>query len=370
MKIIVMFGTRPEAIKMAPVIIELKKNPAFDVRVCFTGQHKDIALPFMELFGIVPDFKFTLENSNLSGAVAEMLQQSHALFEAEKPDLILVQGDTNSVLAASLTAFYHHVKVGHIEAGLRTHNKFSPFPEEMNRLLTTRLADLHFAPAEQSKQNLLNEGVPEKDIFVTGNTVIDALRLMTVKLEENKAFSDDLKARFPFVAEGKPFILLTGHRRENQDGGLVNISRALKEIAGKHPGVQIIYPVHPSPAVRGQVMPILEGAAQIHLCDPLDYPTFILLLQKCEFVMTDSGGVQEEAAALGKPIVLMRESTERPEIMQMTPTITVGSDAAKIIDAADVMLEGKIDRSKLNPDLLGKGDSAKQISEAIMSSLG
>ncbi|MBP5182062.1 MAG: UDP-N-acetylglucosamine 2-epimerase (non-hydrolyzing), partial [Lentisphaeria bacterium] len=264
MKILVVFGTRPEAIKTAPVILALRQRKDCQVKVCFTGQHRDMAMPFMELFGVEPEISFRIDNASLSGSVAEILQKMDGLLNAEKFDWVLVQGDTNTVLAASLAAFYHRVKVGHIEAGLRTHRKMFPYPEEMNRLLTTRIADLHFAPTPQARENLLREGVEEKDIVVTGNTVIDALWIILKKLENDPESEKRLLEKFPFLAPEKKLVLVTCHRRENQGNGLETLCGTLKKSVAGHEELQFVYPVHLSPAVRGVVLPLLQGEKNIH----------------------------------------------------------------------------------------------------------
>lgn len=366
MKIMIVFGTRPEAIKIAPVILALRRMTDFSVQVCFTGQHRDMAMPIMELFEIEPDLKLAITNRSLCDSVAEIMQQLDVLFCQEKPDLLLVQGDTNSVLAAALAAFYHRIPIGHIEAGLRTFQKFLPYPEEMNRLLTTRLADLHFAPTQQAKENLLHEGVKEENIFVTGNTVIDALHLMLKKIDCASGNGGILQRFFPFLQPSRKLLLLTGHRRENQGEGLVEICNALRRIALLRNDVQIVYPVHPSPQVRDTVLPLLQNTANIHLTAPLDYLRFIQLLHQSYCVLTDSGGVQEEAAALGKPIILLRETTERPEIAQMTRVITTGTDGSRILNAVLQLLDIPVQTEICYNPALGKGDAAEHIVHAIM----
>lgn len=326
-----------------------------------------MAMPFMKLFGIEPDFEFTIANRSLCDSIAEILRQLDNLLNREQPDILLVQGDTNSVLAAALAAFYHRVRIGHIEAGLRTFRKFFPYPEEMNRLLTTRLADWHFAPTEQAKANLLSEGVPEEDIFVTGNTVIDALRLMTEKIDASPGIGAELQRNYPFLDPTKKLILLTGHRRENQNGGLSAICNALKHIVAKRDDVQIVYPVHRSPRVRAEVLPLLQGIKDIHTTEPQDYLSFIQLLRRSHCVMTDSGGVQEEAAALGKAIILLRDETERPEIAQMTRVIVTGADESKIFNAAQMLLRESGRASFPKSDILGRGDASRQIAKIILT---
>ncbi len=365
MKIMIIFGTRPEAIKIAPVVLALRRMTDFSVQVCFTGQHRDMAVPIMKLFGIEPDVRLAITNSSLCASVSEILQQLDTLLSQEQPDLLLVQGDTNSVLAAALAAFYHRIPIGHIEAGLRTFQKFLPYPEEMNRLLTTRLADLHFAPTQQAKDNLLLDNIPEENIFITGNTVIDALYLMLEKIDRSSANGQIIKPALPFLDTSRKLLLLTGHRRENQGEGLEIICNTLKQIASLRDDVQIVYPVHPSPNVKNTVFPLLQDIDNIHLTEPLDYFSFIQLLNKSYCVLTDSGGVQEEAAALGKPVILLRETTERPEIAQMTRVITAGTDGSRILNAVLQLLDTPVQTEICHNPVLGNGDAAERIVRII-----
>jgi UDP-N-acetylglucosamine 2-epimerase (non-hydrolysing) len=346
--ILSIFGTRPEAIKMASVIIELEKHQdKIRSLVCVTAQHRQMLDQVLDLFKIKPDFDLNLmqENQKLSQLTADVLISLEGLFCEIKPDWVLVQGDTTTTMAASLVAFYHRIKIGHIEAGLRTNNKYAPFPEEINRRMTSVIADLNFAPTERAKQNLLREGVDEKRIFVTGNTVIDAL-LMIVKRQSqpgirekwNHYFCDAFGISFD---NGKRQILVTGHRRESFGKGLENICNALREIAYSYEDVEIIYPVHLNPNVQEPVRRILDSRERIHLIPPLDYEPFVYLMSKSYMILTDSGGIQEEAASLGKPVLVMRETTERPEAVEAGTGRIVGTDMNKIISETRLLLNDK-----------------------------
>ncbi len=363
-KVMVVFGTRPEVIKMAPVIAELKRYPDCELKVCFTGQHKEMAQNLFALFGIEPDYQLEIVNSTLCGSAAEILKAMDKLFGEWRPDLLLVQGDTNSVSAAAQAAFYHQIEVGHIEAGLRTFNKHLPFPEEINRVITTRIADWHFAPTGLARQNLLNEGIAPERIFVTGNTVIDALLQTTDNLEQHP----ELESEFSFLSPGKKLILLTGHRRENQQGGIAAICETLKTLVQRG-DVEIIFPVHRNPNVRTVVEDALTDIPNIHLCPPLDYLRFVYILNRATLVMTDSGGVQEEASALGKPLVLLRDVTERPEVLDLPQVRAVGTNTQKILAAVEELLaQTHLPQSK--SCAFGDGKAAHKIAAAIFGRSG
>jgi UDP-N-acetylglucosamine 2-epimerase (non-hydrolysing) len=342
------FGTRPEAIKMAPVIKELEKHQdKIRSLVCVTAQHRQMLDQVLDLFEIKPDIDLDLmeDNQTLSQITARAITALNDVFKEIKPDWVLLQGDTTTTMVASLGAFYHGVRIGHIEAGLRTYNKRAPFPEEINRRLTSVIADLHFAPTEKAKHNLLKEGVDEKKIFVTGNTVIDAL-LMIVKRQSqpgirekwNHYFSNEFGISFD---NGKRQILVTGHRRESFGKGFENICNALREIACSYEDVEIIYPVHLNPNVQEPVRRILDNTERVHLIPPLDYEPFIYLMSKSYLILTDSGGVQEEAPSLGKPFLVMRETTERPEAVEAGAGRIVGTDMNKIISETRLLLNDK-----------------------------
>jgi UDP-N-acetylglucosamine 2-epimerase (non-hydrolysing) len=339
------FGTRPEAIKMAPVIKELEKHQdRIRSLVCVTAQHRQMLDQVLDLFEIKPDVDLNLmeDNQTLSQITARSLTALDDVFKEIKPDWVLVQGDTTTTMVASLVAFYHGVRIGHIEAGLRTYNKKAPFPEEINRRMTSVLADLHFAPTEKAKQNLLKEGVDEKRIFVTGNTVIDALLMIVERQSQpeaqkkwNRYFNDEFGISFN---NGRRQILVTGHRRESFGKGFENICNALREIASSYEDVEIIYPVHLNPNVQEPVRRILNNTKRIHLIRPLDYEPFVYLMSKSYMILTDSGGIQEEAPSLGKPVLVMRETTERPEAVEAGTVKVVGADKNKIISSVQLLL--------------------------------
>ncbi|WP_306353548.1 non-hydrolyzing UDP-N-acetylglucosamine 2-epimerase [Flavobacterium sp. '19STA2R22 D10 B1'] len=337
-KILIVFGTRPEAIKMAPLVKEFSnyKNK-FSTKVCVTAQHREMLDQVLDFFDIIPDYDLNLmkPGQDLYTLTADMLVSLKTVFGEFKPDYVFVHGDTTTSTAAALAAFYGGIKVCHIEAGLRTNNKWSPFPEEMNRQLTARLADLHFAPTLQAKKNLLNEGINPDTIFVTGNTVIDALLLAKDKVEAVK--DTQIEALKLLIDKNKDLILVTGHRRENFGEGFINICNALKKIALRE-NTQIIYPVHLNPNVKEPVYTILGGIESVHLIEPLAYPAFVWLMKQSKLIITDSGGVQEEAPSLGKPVLVMRDTTERPEAVEAGTVILVGTDEQKIIENTMLLL--------------------------------
>jgi UDP-N-acetylglucosamine 2-epimerase (non-hydrolysing) len=334
-KLAVIFGTRPEAIKLAPVILALQNHLAFTCHVCVTGQHRHMLDQVLEVFGIVPaaDFDLMEPNQALGRFAARALEAAHHYLATEKPNLVLVQGDTTTVFMATLAAFYHRIPVGHVEAGLRTGNLQSPWPEEANRVLTTRLAALHFAPTATSQANLLKEGVPAGRIVVTGNTVIDALFLALRKVKEERPAIPGLAPELLAQWKDCPVVLITGHRRENHGPGFESICRAIVELARRFPLTQFVYPVHLNPHVREPVMRILKNDAcrNIHLIEPLPYLPFIALLNRASVILTDSGGIQEEAPSLGKPVLVMRATTERPEAVQAGTVKLVGTDSETIV---------------------------------------
>ena len=331
-KNLIVFGTRPEAIKMAPLVKEFKKHPElFDTRVCVTAQHREMLDQVLDFFEISPDYDLDLmkPNQNLFTLTSDIILGLKPILEEFQPDYVFVHGDTTTTMASSIAAFYSGARVCHVEAGLRTHNKYSPFPEEINRQVTGRITDIHFAPTITSKENLLLENISENSILITGNTVIDALlqssdKVNTIKNEE----IESLKVSIDF---SKKIILVTGHRRENHGDGFINICAALKEIAVLNPEVQVIYPVHLNPNVKGPVYEILGGVNNIQLINPLAYPAFVWLMNQSYLIITDSGGVQEEAPSLGKPVLVMRDTTERPEAVEAGTVILVGTNKQKIV---------------------------------------
>lgn len=337
-KNLIVFGTRPEAIKMAPLVKEFQKNKNFETKVCVTAQHREMLDQVLDFFAIKPDYDLDLmkPNQTLNSLTADIITELKSILDEFKPDYVYVHGDTSTSTVAALAAFYAGAKVCHVEAGLRTHDKWSPFPEEMNRQITGRIADFHFAPTQQSYDNLIKEAVSAENIIITGNTVIDALfesseRVNTILNEE----IEELKA---LVKEDKKLILVTGHRRENHGQGFINICEALKEIALSNSDVQIIYPVHLNPNVQKPVYEILHEVPNIQLIDPLAYPAFVWLMNKSYLIITDSGGVQEEAPSLGKPVLVMRDTTERPEAVEVGTVILVGTDKDKIVAEAQSLL--------------------------------
>lgn len=336
LRILVVFGTRPEAIKMAPVVAALRaRTGKFSCVVCVTAQHREMLDPVLGLFSIAPDHDLNLmrPGQGLDDLTAAVLREVSTVLEMERPDLVLVHGDTTTTMAATLAAYYARIPVGHVEAGLRTGNKYAPFPEEINRRVTTAIADLHFAPTATSRENLLAEGVAPEAIVVTGNTVIDALLSVADRLRCDPALAKRMEAEFPFLDPSRKLVLVTGHRRENFGEGFENICRALAEIASLRPGAEILYPVHLNPNVQEPVRRILgEGRlGNVHLIRPVNYLPFVYLMSRCHFIITDSGGIQEEAPSLGKPVLVMREVTERPEAVAAGTVRLVGTDREKIV---------------------------------------
>lgn len=332
LKILCVFGTRPEAIKMAPLSLALSDNHFFDAKVCVTGQHREMLDQVLELFNIVPDFDLDIMRTgqDLSDVTAGILQGMKGVFGKFRPDIVLVHGDTATTFATTLAAYYQQIPVAHVEAGLRTGNLYSPWPEEANRKLTGALAAIHFAPTETSRQNLLHEGVDPAAIHVTGNTVIDALLDVVAKLESTEVLQKQFREQFAFLGEGKRVILVTGHRRESFGDGFERICQALAETAKAFPDVEIVYPVHLNPNVREPVNRLLAGIENIHLIEPLDYLPFVYLMNRAYLILTDSGGIQEEAPSLGKPVLVMRDTTERPEAVEAGTVKLVGTEVEAI----------------------------------------
>lgn len=332
-KISVIFGTRPEAIKLCPVVLALKADPAFDCKVCVTGQHREMLQQVLDVFGVVPDKDLALmrPNQTLGGLTSRAIAAIDEYLAEEKPDIVMVQGDTTTVLCGALAAFYHHIPVAHVEAGLRTWNLESPWPEEANRVLTTRLAKWHFCPTENNKANLLKEGVPEANIFVTGNTVIDALLMAKEMVRKNLPVIEGLPS--DLMTSEERMVLITGHRRENFGEGFENICTAIRNLAEMFPYVNFVYPVHLNPNVREPVNRILgcHCGKNVHLIEPQSYLPFVALMNRAYLIITDSGGVQEEAPSLGKPVLVMRDTTERPEAVSAGTVKLVGTQQ-KVIE--------------------------------------
>ncbi|MFM5068823.1 non-hydrolyzing UDP-N-acetylglucosamine 2-epimerase [Aeromonas veronii] len=340
MRVLVVFGTRPEAIKMAPLVHALASDERFESKVCVTAQHREMLDQVLSLFEITPDYDLNLMKAGqtLNDVTARILLELKPVLQEFKPDVVLVHGDTATTFAASLAAYYEQIAVGHVEAGLRTGNIYSPWPEEANRKLTGALATYHFAPTETSKANLLREGYDQKNIFVTGNTVIDALLMVKDKIDNDQTLNSSLAAQFPFLDENKKLILVTGHRRESFGGGFERICEALAITAKTNTDVQIVYPMHLNPNVREPVNRILGGVDNIILVEPQEYLPFIYLMMRSHIILTDSGGIQEEAPSLGKPVLVMRDTTERPEAVSAGTVKLVGTDIARIVEVLSELL--------------------------------
>ncbi|MGL6416357.1 non-hydrolyzing UDP-N-acetylglucosamine 2-epimerase [Aeromonas veronii] len=339
-KVLTVFGTRPEAIKMAPLVHALTIDPRFEAKCCVTAQHREMLDQVLELFDITPDYDLNLMKAGqtLNEITARILLELKPVLQEFKPDVVLVHGDTATTFAASLAAYYEQIAVGHVEAGLRTGNIYSPWPEEANRKLTGTLSKYHFAPTETSRENLLQEKCAVEDIFVTGNTVIDALLLIKGKIEQDFDLKSALAAQFPYLDENKKLILVTGHRRESFGDGFERICEALVQTAKQHPDVQILYPVHLNPNVREPVNRFLSGVENVLLIEPQQYLPFIYLMDRAYIILTDSGGIQEEAPSLGKPVLVMRDTTERPEAIAAGTVKLVGTDVEKIVSNINILL--------------------------------
>jgi UDP-N-acetylglucosamine 2-epimerase (non-hydrolysing) len=364
-KIITIFGTRPEAIKLAPLIKELEKREEIESMVCVTAQHREMLDQVLEYFDIKPDYDLNIMKSKqtLTGITNRVLEGLEEVFREEKPDMILVHGDTTTTFGGALAAFYQQIKVGHVEAGLRTFDKYFPFPEEMNRKLTGSLTSIHFAPTKGSKENLLREGIKEEDIYITGNTVIDAM-LHTVKKEY--IFENEELNKIDF--KNKKVIMITAHRRENWGEGIENICTALNKIVEENSDVELVYLVHLNPVVKDVVFKKLGGNDRIHLLTPLDTQETHNLMSKCFMVMTDSGGLQEEAPHLGKPVLVLRDVTERPEAIAYGTVKLVGTDINKIVEEANSLLQDKVAYEKMSKSInpYGDGKASERIADAIL----
>lgn len=369
MKILSVFGTRPEAIKMAPILKKLAGQNGIESKVCVTAQHRQMLDQVLDLFDIKPDFDLNLMKAgqDLTDISTNVLLGMREVLRTWRPDLVLVHGDTTTTLAASLAAYYEKIEVGHIEAGLRTGNIYSPWPEEMNRHLTGAIASLHFAPTQLARENLLHEGIVSKNILVTGNTVIDALLNVIGRVSSDVTLKAKLDKDFEFLDKSKRLILVTGHRRENFGMGFENICNALSEICLSN-NVEVVFPVHLNPNVQGPVHKILGNNPAIHLIAPQDYLPFVYLMNRSHLILTDSGGVQEEAPSLGKPVLVMRDTTERPEAVAAGTVKLVGTDKQTIIDAVRLLIEDESEYLKMsrahNP--YGDGKASDRITEYIV----
>lgn len=366
LKVMAVFGTRPEAIKMAPVVLELKKHPEeIETIVAVTAQHREMLDQVLDLFGIVPDYDLDImaQGQTLFDITSKAMLGLNTVLTEAKPDIILVHGDTTTTFAGALAAFYHQIKVGHVEAGLRTHNKYSPYPEEMNRKLTGAIADLHFAPTPTAEGNLAKESITGMNVFVTGNTVIDAL-LATV----NKDYVFDHPVLQNIDYEGSKVILVTTHRRENLGEPMRHVYQALAQLIADYPEAQIVFPMHKNPRVREVVAEELGGMERVHLIDPLDYEPFANLLARAYLVLTDSGGIQEEAPALGKPVLVLRDTTERPEAIEAGTVKLIGTDKQRVYDEASLLLSNREEYAKMaeacNP--YGDGHASERIVQALL----
>ena len=369
-KVMLVFGTRPEAIKMAPLVKEFQKHPGqFETVVCVTGQHREMLDQVLQIFDITPDYDLNImkQGQDLYDVTARILIGMRDVLGAVKPDLVLVHGDTTTSTAAALAAFYSQIPVGHVEAGLRTHNIYSPWPEEINRQLTGRIATYHFAPTQLSRQNLLKENVGDKNIVVTGNTVIDALYMVVKKIKRDAKLSvslDEILLRNGYdvsrLNNGKKMVLITGHRRENFGDGFISICKAIKSLTERFPDVDYVYPMHLNPNVRKPIHEVfgenLRGLANMFFIEPLEYLSFVYLMEKSTIVLTDSGGIQEEAPGLGIPVLVMRDTTERPEALDAGTVKLVGTDYERIVSEVSVLLTDAVTYEQMSRAVNPYGD--------------
>ena len=381
-KVLLVFGTRPEAIKMAPLVMELQKQKErIETVVCVTGQHREMLDQVLEIFDIKPDYDLNImkRGQDLYDVTARVLTGMREVLKEIKPDIVLVHGDTTTSTAAALAAFYQQIPVGHVEAGLRTHNIYSPWPEEMNRLLTGRLATYHFSPTPLSRNNLIKESINDRNIIVTGNTVIDALYWVVDKIKNNKELDNELesvlsKAGYDVnrLDNGKKLVLITGHRRENFGDGFINMCTAIKDLTIKHPNVDFVYPMHLNPNVRKPIHEVfgedLSGLKNMFFIEPLEYLSFVYLMEKSSIVLTDSGGIQEEAPGLGKPVLVMRDTTERPEALNAGTVKLVGTDYNKIVNEVSSLIDDKAAYEKMSKavNLYGDGLACGRIVNALL----
>lgn len=369
MRILTVFGTRPEAIKLAPVVRAFANSPGATHALCVTAQHRQMLDQVLEVFGLRPDYDLDLmrPGQDLAYITSAALEGVGRVVDDFKPDWVVVQGDTTTAFAAALAAFYRKARVAHVEAGLRTGNIYSPWPEEMNRKLVTQLTSLHFPPTGRAAENLRREGVPGAQVLTTGNTVIDALQWVSAKLDADKGLAERFAAEFAFLDPAKRLILVTGHRRENFDGGLDRVCRALAEI-GKRGDVEILYPVHPNPRVQETAKKVLAACSAVHLIEPQNYLPFVYLMKRAHLIVTDSGGIQEEAPGLGKPVLVTRDTTERPEAMEAGTARLVGTSSEALFANANELLDDGAAYAKMaqarNP--FGDGKAAERIAKRLM----
>ncbi len=371
LKVLTVFGTRPEAIKMAPLVLALQDDERFQSVLCVTGQHREMLDQVLSLFALVPDYDLNIMKAgqDLTDVTAGILQGMRGVLAEAKPDLVLVHGDTATTFAATLAAYYQKIPVGHVEAGLRTGNLYSPWPEEANRKLTGTLATLHFAPTQRSVDNLLAEGIAGESVHITGNTVIDALLRVVERFDKDSDLADSLAGQFSFLSSDRHMVLVTGHRRESFGGGFERICEALNRTARAFPDVDIVYPVHLNPNVREPVNRLLSGLDNVHLIEPLGYLPFVYLMSRSYLILTDSGGIQEEAPSLGKPVLVMRDTTERPEAVEAGTVELVGTDVEHICDRLRALLTGDevYQRMSLAHNPYGDGKACRRITAAILS---
>ncbi|GHG70515.1 UDP-N-acetylglucosamine 2-epimerase [Alishewanella longhuensis] len=372
-KVLSVFGTRPEAIKMAPLVNQLKQDSAFDSRVCVTGQHREMLDQVLKLFDIIPEYDLAImkPGQDLYDVTTSILLNIKPVLRDFQPDVVLVHGDTSTTFAAALACYYEKIAVGHVEAGLRTGNIYSPWPEEANRKLTGALTRFHFAPTETSAQNLRLENVTPEHIVITGNTVIDALLQVVGKVEQDTTLNQQFAAQFPFVSPDRKMVLVTGHRRESFGGGFEQICAALADIAKAYPDCDIVYPVHLNPNVKEPVYRLLSDVSNVHLIAPQDYLPFVYLMSRSYLVLTDSGGIQEEAPSLGKPVLVMRDTTERPEAVSAGTVKLVGTDRQKIVSEVSRLFDDKAyyDSMSFAHNPYGDGQACSRILAALKQAL-
>ncbi len=371
MRVLTIFGTRPEAIKMAPVVKMLEKDAFFDARVCITAQHREMLDQVLSLFKIKPDYDLDImkQSQSLTDITSRMLIELEKVFIDWRPDVILVHGDTTTTFASSLAASYQQIVIAHVEAGLRTGDMLAPWPEEANRKLTAVLARFHFAPTEKAKENLLKEGVRRDTIFVTGNTVVDALLEVSSYVDKDTLYADEIKRQLPELNSGNKLILVTGHRRESFGQGFENICTAIAQLVDEFQNIEFVYPVHLNPNVQEPVKRILGGIERVHLIEPLDYLPFVALMKQAYLILTDSGGIQEEAPSLGKPVIVMRDNTERPEAVTAGTVKLVGTDTKSIVDEVGLLLSNDdlYNRMSTAHNPYGDGEASCRITAHLKS---